>query len=311
MLSRADTLAVPEKGGNVYEAVDAMPKYLGAEARKHKSKAELHTVAVIWLHLAATLIAVIPPAFHFNSTLSAVFVAVELLVFVAIAVVFAKQSHEARSNSLAMRNTAELIRSAKAVWRLPFSEKTFFPILLPRARQWQLSLRLWRQLSAEDDAQLAKEISKTKEDYLVERILGKKKQLEYFNEHREEAAKSVKRWSRTAKLCTGFAFAAVAIAFAMLLAAPSLHVVNSFKSLASILPLLSAGFLSLLSIRDFQRRVTRYKEMATMLERAAAKLAATANPARIENIIAETETALLTEVFEWSVVSQVANSGGH
>jgi hypothetical protein len=70
-----------------------------------------------------------------------------------------------------------------------------------------------------------------------------------------------------------------------------------------VLPVLAAGFISLISINDLHRRVARYHEMRVRLEAARKEANFVQTWGALERVVAKAERALLQEVFEWHSIT--------
>ena len=75
-----------------------------------------------------------------------------------------------------------------------------------------------------------------------------------------------------------------------------------------VLPVLAAGFISLISINDLHRRVARYREMHIRLEAARKEAAFVQTWGALERVIAKAERALLQEVFEWHSITSFSET---
>jgi hypothetical protein len=76
-----------------------------------------------------------------------------------------------------------------------------------------------------------------------------------------------------------------------------------------VLPVLAAGFLSLISINDLHRRVARYREMRVRLETARTEATFVQTWGALERVVAKAERALLAEVFEWHTITSFSEAG--
>jgi hypothetical protein len=75
-----------------------------------------------------------------------------------------------------------------------------------------------------------------------------------------------------------------------------------------MLPMLAAGFLSLVSINDLHRRVARCREMRVRLENARKEAGFVRTWGSLERVVARAERALLQEVFEWHSITSFAEA---
>jgi hypothetical protein len=72
-----------------------------------------------------------------------------------------------------------------------------------------------------------------------------------------------------------------------------------FQFLPIVLPVVAAAFVALVSINDLHRRVARYREMCELLEAAHRQAGVTHSWRSLEQLVRQTERALLREVLEW------------
>jgi hypothetical protein len=75
-----------------------------------------------------------------------------------------------------------------------------------------------------------------------------------------------------------------------------------------VLPVLAAGFISLISINDLHRRVARYREMHVRLATARKEAAFVQTWGSLERVVAKAERALLQEVFEWHSITSFSET---
>jgi hypothetical protein len=75
-----------------------------------------------------------------------------------------------------------------------------------------------------------------------------------------------------------------------------------------VLPVLAAGFISLISINDLHRRVARYREMHIRLTAARKEAAFVQTWGSLERVVAKAERALLQEVFEWHSITSFSET---
>ena len=75
-----------------------------------------------------------------------------------------------------------------------------------------------------------------------------------------------------------------------------------------VLPVLAAGFMSLVSVNDLHRRVARYREMRVRLETARKEATFVQTWGSLERVVAKAERALLQEVFEWHSITSFSES---
>ncbi|HET7536169.1 MAG TPA: hypothetical protein VFJ90_06930, partial [Candidatus Didemnitutus sp.] len=251
------------------------------------------------LHVAATALATASLAFHLHF---AVLPWGKLACLVgALVVAMVIRSHRERHDWVRCRLAAEITRSALATWGLPRAERLFSDFdwtgLEPLRRSLDvLHRRAARAHTANFDT--------FKQRYLTERIDG---QLKYFARQQAKAQPALDRLRGAF-----FVSSALAVIFT---AAYAIHatlgsgeapewVQNAiFEFSPIVLPVLAAGFLSLVSINDLTRRVARYHEMQVRLAAARKEANFVQTWGSLERVIAKAERALLQEVFEWHSIT--------
>jgi hypothetical protein len=81
-----------------------------------------------------------------------------------------------------------------------------------------------------------------------------------------------------------------------------------FHFLPIALPVIAAALISMISINDLQRRVSRYREMKFMLEDSRKQVMFCQTWNSLERIVLRTEHALLQEVLEWHSITSFSES---
>jgi len=204
------------------------------------------------------------------------------------------------------RLAAEITRSALATWGLPRALRLFDDFDWAGLEPLRRALDVLGRRSAR-----ARRLNfdQFKQRYIRERIDG---QLAYFS---RQEAKSQPLFER---LRGGFFFcSSVAIFFAAAYAVHSLVPgaipptwvppwVYGFGPI--VLPVLAAGFLSLVSVNDIHRRVARYREMRVRLETARTEATFVQTWGALERVVAKAERALLQEVFEWHSITSFSET---
>jgi hypothetical protein len=261
------------------------------------------TAMTLYLHVAATALATIALAFDWHwiglpwGKLLCLLGALGVATFVRYQ---RTQHHWTRC-----RLSAEITRSALAIWGLPRATRLFTDFdwsgLAPRRRSREVLPRRPSRAPPPD-------FDTFKQGYLTSRIDD---QLAYFN--RQEA----KAIPQLALLRNGFVACSIgAIVFTVGYALegtfgwelPHWFVAGGFHMAPIILPVLAAAFISLISINDLHRRVARYREMCIRLETVRKEIAHSQTWAGLERAITKAERVLLQEVFEWHSITSFSES---
>lgn len=258
----------------------------------------------VGLHVFATALAAATLAFHLHHPAMPWSKLACLLGALGIAMIVRHHHHQ--HNWVRSRLAAEITRSALATWGLPRAVRLFDDFDWAGLEPLRRSLDVLQRRSAKSRPAAFDEF---KQRYLRERIDG---QLAYF------ARQDSKAVPQLARLRFGFTVASIlAIVFTALYAAHSMLSepmapawVESwiFGFGPIVLPVLAAGFISLISINDLHRRVARYKEMRVRLETARKEVAFVQTWGALERVVAKAERALLQEVFEWHSITSFTES---
>lgn len=224
----------------------------------------------------------------------------------AMGVALLLRHHRDRTDFVRCRLAAEITRSALATWGLPRSLRLFDDFDWAGLEPLRRSLDVLQRRSARLRPSSFDEF---KQRYVAERIDG---QLAYFARQEARAVPLL------ARLRAGFYIASVlAICSTAAYATHSLFpevvapgwvpsLVYSFGPI--VLPVLAAGFISLISINDLHRRVARYREMHVRLEAARKEAVFVQTWGALERVVAKAERALLQEVFEWHSITSFTES---
>lgn len=258
----------------------------------------------VGLHVLATALAAATLAFHLHHPAMPWGKLACLLGALGIALVVRHHHHQ--HNWVRSRLAAEITRSALATWGLPRAVRLFDDFDWAGLEPLRRSLDVLQRRSARAQPAAFDEF---KQRYLRERMDG---QLAYFARQESKAVPQL------ARLRLGFTIASIlAIVFTAVYAAHSMLAdplapawVESwiFGFGPIVLPVLAAGFISLISINDLHRRVARYKEMRVRLETARKEAAFVQTWGALERVVAKAERALLQEVFEWHSITSFAES---
>jgi hypothetical protein len=258
----------------------------------------------VGLHVLATALAAATLAFHLHHPAMPWGKLACLLGALAIALVV--RHHHRQHNWVRSRLASEITRSALATWGLPRAVRLFDDFDWAGLEPLRRSLDILQRRSA--NARPAA-FDQFRQRYLLERMDG---QIAYFARQESRAVPLL------ARLRAGFGIASVlAIVFTAAYAAHSTldrpvapAWVESwiFGFGPIVLPVLAAGFISLISINDLHRRVARYKEMRVRLETARKEAAFVQTWGALERVVAKAERALLQEVFEWHSITSFTES---
>ncbi|MEY4941075.1 MAG: hypothetical protein RIQ93_2810 [Verrucomicrobiota bacterium] len=224
----------------------------------------------------------------------------------ALGVALLLRHHRNRHDWVRSRLAAEITRSALATWGLPRSLRLFDDFDWAGLEPLRRSLDVLQRRAARMRPAAFDEF---KQRYLTARIGG---QIAYF------AGQEARAVPLLGRLRAAFYIAsALAIAFTAAYAIHSLmpeavvpHWVEAgvFGFGPVVLPVLAAGFISLISINDLHRRVARYREMLVRLETARKEAAYVQTWGALERVVAKAERALLQEVFEWHSITSFTES---
>ena len=255
------------------------------------------------LHVIATALAAATVAFDLHAAALPWGKLACLIGAMAVAIIV--RNHHERHDWVRARLAAEITRSALATWGLPRSLRLFDDFDWAGLEPLRRSLDVLQRRSTRVRAASFDEF---KQRYLTERIDG---QLRYFGRQLSRAEPLLRR------LRLGFTVSSVlAIVFTT---GYALHTVADkpahawiqdavFEFGPIVLPVLAAGFISLISINDLHRRVARYHEMRVRLEAARKEAAFVQTWGSLERVISKAERALLQEVFEWHSITSFTES---
>ncbi len=256
------------------------------------------------LHGAATALAAATLAFNLHH--AALPWGKLLCLIGAVIAAFVLLQRRNRTDWVRQRLAAEITRSAIATWSLPRSLRLFDDFDWAGIEPLRRALDVLGRRSAR--AQPAS-FDEFKQRYLRERIGG---QLVYFSRQENRALPMLRRLRIGFFVSSSFAVFFSA-AYAMHTLAPETIApgwvppwVYGFGPI--MLPMLAAGFLSLVSINDLHRRVARCREMRIRLENARKEATFVQTWGALERVVARAERALLQEVFEWHSVTSFAES---
>jgi hypothetical protein len=258
----------------------------------------------VGLHVLATALAAATLAFDLHL---AILPWGKLLCLIgALGVALLLRHYRNRHDWVRCRLAAEITRSALATWGLPRALRLFDDFDWAGLEPLRRSLDVLQRRSARLQPAAFDEF---KQQYLTERIDG---QLAYFARQEARAVPLLARlrggFLTVSTLAILFT-AAYAIHSAMPETPIPAWVENGIFGFGPIvLPVLAAGFISLISINDLHRRVARYREMRIRLETARKEAVFVQTWGALERVVAKAERALLQEVFEWHSITSFTES---
>jgi len=258
----------------------------------------------VGLHVLATGLAAATLAFHLHHP--AMPWGKLLCLFGALGIALVVRHHRHQHDWVRSRLAAEITRSALATWGMPRAVRLFDDFDWAGLEPLRRSLDVLQRRSARQQPAAFDEF---KQRYVRDRLDG---QLAYF------ARQEARAVPQLAKLRAGFTISSIlAIVFTAIYAAhstlaqpvaPPWVEMWIFGFGPIVLPVLAAGFISLISINDLHRRVARYKEMRVRLETARKEAAYVQTWGALERVVAKAERALLQEVFEWHSITSFTES---
>ena len=260
--------------------------------------------ATVGLHVTATALAAATLAFELHHP--GLPWGKLLCLLGALGVALVVRHHRHQHDWVRSRLAAEITRSALATWGLRRAVRLFDDFDWAGLEPLRRSLDILQRRSARARPAAFDEF---KQRYLTERIDG---QLAYFARQESRAVPLLSR------LRAGFVISSVlAIAFTAVYAvhsalpapfAPGWMEQWVFGFGPIVLPVLAAGFISLISINDLHRRVARYREMHVRLANARKEAAFVQTWGALERVVAKAERALLQEVFEWHSITSFSET---
>lgn len=313
----------PVTGG--LPALQATLDHYDREAILHAPKARNLIAWVVWLHLGATVLALLGPIalskpYHWMAVAGIGLIVLKIAVLL-FADRLAHHQHHAKHDWLRSRIIAELCRSAIATWPLPYARKTHEPFNIPYFRAWQRSLGLWRTIAPPVQPQKPGDAARTsfesmRDAYLETRFDAPSSgQIPYFEKQLRRAEtkhNAARYWAR--------AFTWLAIAGALTVAIVTLPDVISgqghessyaekiVKWLSLALPLASSAVFTHLLASDYHRRTERNREILAHLRVARERIKRATTHSGLERRVAETETLLLLEVLEWHSITHFTSN---
>ena len=151
-------------------------------------------------------------------------------------------------------------------------------------------------------------MSDFKEIYIAQRLDD---QLAYYERQELRALPLFARLKAGFWIATVFALLctlAYALSYTLHIEAPRWVQAWVFHFLPIALPVIAAALISMISINDLQRRVSRYREMKLLLLDSRKQVTFCQTWNSLEIIVLRTEHALLQEVLEWHSITSFSES---
>lgn len=294
-------------GQNPFKAPDSIYRFqqkCDAAASHGAPQFRRLIVSTVVLHVTATIIAAAALAFDLEYQLLPWAKLLCLVGALGVAIVLGHHAHS-HSNWVRCRLAAEFCRSALATWGLPRAAPLFQNMTLPMIRGLTRSLHI---LHLRSHAARPVTMSDFKQIYIAQRLDD---QLAYYQRQELRALPLFARlnagfWGATvlALLCT----LAYGLAETLRIETPRWVQTWVFHFLPIALPVIAAALISMISINDLQRRVSRYREMKLMLMDSRKEVTYCQTWNSLERIVLRTEHALLQEVLEWHSITSFSES---
>lgn len=255
----------------------------------------LLTVATVLCHVSATIIATAALAFGWHALL---FPWAKLLFLLgALGAALAIRYLRAQDTWVRCRLAAELSRAVLATWGMPRKTALFEDIDLPETRQLVRSMHVTHVRATHASRP---NLDTFRQFYRSARLDD---QLAYYRRRLAKAGPQLRN------LRLGFGVSTIlAIVFTAWYAlAHTFHMEGipvwleelGFYFFPIVLPVVAASFISFISINDLHRRVARYREMCHLLESKHKQIIVTQTWHGLEQLVRQTERALIQEVLEW------------
>ena len=294
-------------GENPFKAPDSIYRFqqkCDAAASHGAPQFRRLIVSTVLLHVVATIIAAGALAFDLEYQVLPWAKLLCLVGALGVAIVLGHRAHS-HSSWVRCRLAAEFCRSALATWGLPRAAPLFQNLNLPVIRGLTRSLHI---LHTRSHAARPVGMSDFKQIYVAQRLDD---QLAYYQRQEARALPLFSRlklgfWIATifALLCT----LAYALAYTLDIETPRWVQEWVFHFLPIALPVIAAALISMISINDLQRRVSRYREMKMMLVDSRKQVMFCQTWNSLERIVLRTEHALLQEVLEWHSITSFSES---
>ena len=289
------TADIPSELTRFFAKMDAVASRIAPRFRRL-------TALTILLHLAATLTALAALAFMLELILwpwlKVIFVAGAGITGLYLA---RKESHH---HWIRCRLVAEVCRSSISTWHIP---GLFQPVALhdfPHLKGLLRVLRYWKELASHNPAPGFESV---KDRYLQDRV---ENQRQYYRLQELRFA-PVLRWLRGLFWVGTLLAVATALLYAVAETMHS-HLIEGaarrllFYIIPTAAPALAGCALSLISVYDLRRRLSRYRQMQAELGDAKSRIEACQTWDNLQRAVEETEHLLLAEVVEWYSTSKYA-----
>ena len=297
-------LPVPSAGAlpHAGDYIESVRRFASTRTRQYSGVFRRAAVAIIMLHIVATLLAAVAGKAELLWWVSLLLAAE--LVLLGLGLV----THHALHRGLALRGwavtrlLAETLRSIKSV------SATAVPLDYPLALAYPASFRPLLRTAAVlhgldartmDDAGWAAQRSR----YLDERLTGPRGQLHYFTEAARTAARRLRFAHSGFWMFSAAAFAATAAKLASVAGAlpgPLAPLAVSWGGLLAItLPVAAVGFLSWAAASDLEARAATYADMRGFLAQQLEHVREADSPRDFARAVRETERGILGENLGW------------
>ncbi len=283
---------------------EAVRRCASLTTRRHSGLFKRAAVAIIVLHIAATVLALLatklPAPWVFG-----------LLALEVVLLSIGLRTHQALHRSSAGRVWALTRLLAETMRSLEAAAATHaaldFPLGLPFPRAFAPLLRSVAVLQAirrrSDGASEIDDWRQRRAAYLQARLTGVGGQLRYFEAAAKSAAAQLRLAHRCFWLFSGTALLATAAKLLALLGAMpdvSAALVGQWSGLLAVaLPVAAVGFLSWAAASDLEARAKTYADMQRFLVVQATKLASADARREFERLVRETELRILDENLGW------------
>src|SRR3954454_6055977 len=211
----------------------------------------------------------------------------------ALAVALMKH-REGHRKWLRCRVAAEICRSYLATWDLGSAVTPFWFSQLDGFDRLAKSIRL---LHLHDRPERTADLARSRQNYLEQRI---DPQLRYFRHRRRKVATFLVILTAAFWLFSGLALARAIASWFFVRPEGVSWISNAFYSFLPIsLPLAAGCVLSLVSIFDLNRQLTRARRMEAALTKVRTQIERCQNMVSLRHAVKDAENAFAGEIFEW------------
>lgn len=282
--------------------IDAVRRFASAKTRRHSGLFKRAAIAIIMLHIGATLLAALAGKLEPVAWV-ALLLSIELVLLGA-----GLGTHHALHRSAAARSwavtrlLAETLRSMKSVSGTAVSLDYARALALPASFQPLLrTAAVLHGLAARRMASTDWAAQRTR--YLDERLTGAGGQLDYFARASRAAARrhALAHWGFWVFSAAAFGATAAKLgSVAGALPGALAPVVVTWGGLLAItLPVAAVGFLSWSAAADLEARAATYAEMHAFLAKQVERLRACASARDFARAVCDTELGILGENLSW------------